>query len=530
MTDKSDKMPNIIVWTWMSSVLHLSGMELLIFAYIYSVSFDSVHRCHTTLGSMESWFGLTRQAISRRIQSLVDAGFLTKQTSVDTNSGFIKHNSYSVNMLRVTEMCEEADFDAYKNFIDSYGSVLKARFPSEVVSIDNYLETLIQWHETKDVRVCLTMKQISDILLSDDDASELQDIVKIVSAYKKVKPRASSTFVEKKKTAKQNTLFDDPPKKKRNSRSAMKMQWFEKKKAMSLDFVYTNLSGNEEILNAINNFLETDNGMNYNPDQWRQQLNNMYEYGITQDRILAGINTSYMNGYKSLYVHDRNEVDMRRKMKLIDEYTENEELKQLLTSWLFDVPKARSYSENQFKLVLGNLSDICPTDDDKINSVMQSYTNGYGALAYKQKFAEDCSAQEVDMSDKVNAIDKFIQDGYYYLVDGLCEALHVYISKTPNGRSMTIDTFNIVLNNLRLFCLNDSDKVSKVNLAIQNNYKYLATEDFAETKRLKSKLETRESAARSADHFRMSMVLAEMKKNPNNPKLKDVSIKAGEII
>lgn len=530
MADREEQMPNIIVWSWMSSALHLKGTELIIFAYIYNVSFDSIHRCYTTLASMEQWFGMTRQAVSRRIQNLVDSGYLTKQTNVE-NSGFVKHNSYSVNMANVTEACEASDFDTYKNFIDSYGSVLKSRFPNDAMKIDDYLETLIQWHRTKDVRVTLTMKEISDILLSDDVSDSISDIVGIVAQYKKPKPITKSSFVEKSAPKISRSLFDVQSKPKRNSKAALKKQWQDENRKMTVDFVVHNLGGNEEIISAVNRFLETDAGKNYTPDQWRQQLNNMYEYGITEDRILSGVNTSYMNGYKSLYVRDRNESDMRKKMKMIEDYVSSEcenntEIKELLLSYLFEVPKARSYSANQFKLILKDLSDLCPTIQDKIASVIYSYTHGYSALAYKASTSQDVS-DTVDIDEKHEAVENFIKSGYYYLTDGLAESLHTYIDTTQNGKSMSVDAFRIALENLRLYCLNDSDKVAKVKLAIQNDYKYFATEDYAETRKLRAKQEDRESAAHSADHFRMSRIFAELNSNPNNPKL--VGVEVGDL-
>ena len=67
--------------------------------------------------------------------------------------------------------------------------------------------------------------------------------------------------------------------------------------------------------------------------------------------------------------------------------------------------------------------------------------------------------------------------------------------------------------------------MNKVKLAIQNNSNKFATEDFEETRKIKGKLETRESKANSLDRARMQKVLMEKMKNPNNPKLRDVQYK-----
>ena len=274
MTAEKQKMPNIMIWSWMSSVLHLSCNELLIFAYIFSMSFDNIHRCYTTLNAMEDWFSLSRQAVSRRIQNMVDQELLTKQTLVD--SGFIKHNSYSVNMAKVTELCENSDYDTYKNFIESYGSALKQRFPADEIKIDNYLDSLIQWHEVKDTQVCLTMKQISDILLYEDAPDTITEVIELVSKQtKRVVPKVIKPPVSEPSITSDGSLFADiaPKKKPRLTRS---MQAQEDKRQMAVDFVVHNYSGNEEIIDAINEYLDTPEGKKFTPDQWRKQLNNMY--------------------------------------------------------------------------------------------------------------------------------------------------------------------------------------------------------------------------------------------------------------
>lgn len=519
MAGKKTSMPNIMVWSWMSA-LDLSGVELLIFAFIFSTSFDNVHRCYTSLTDMENWFGLTRQAVSRRIQSLVDKGYIIKYVTTQKEQSFIKHNSYSVNMANITDICSSCDDTIYDNFMTSYGNILKQKFPQDSSKIDDYIQKMCDWHHAKDVQVCITIKQLSDLMLAQDGV----DIVKALGIIDKVKdPKKASKkdFIEKTTTKKQNTLFDSP---KPKSRRTKKNEWDVEKQTMSTDFVYMRLKGNEEILTAIKQFLSTDAGRNYNPDQWHQQLENLYDYGITPERMLAGIKLSYMNGYRSLYLVDKSEIDMRKKMKLIEDYVanecdNNEELKDVLMSYIFEVPKGKSYSEKQFRLALEDLTDICPTTEEKLSSVKNSYAHSYASLAYRN--SNDEIPSEVDMDDKHRAVDKFISDGYYYMVDGLAEALHSYVN-TRNAKSMDINTFNIVLSNFRLFCLSDDDKLSKVLMAIQNNYKYLATEDYDETKKLKSKLETRQTMADSLDHARRSRVIAQKLRTPNDPRLKNV--------
>ena len=174
--------------------------------------------------------------------------------------------------------------------------------------------------------------------------------------------------------------------------------------------------------------------------------------------------------------------------------------------------------------ILFILNDICKTTEDKINSVKLSYTNSYSALAYVSASKNSDTDTCVDMDAKEVIIVNFITQGYYQLCDGLEQSLYEYIHETSSGRSMTATSFTNALDNLRLFCLEDTDKVSKVKAAIQNNSNKLATEDFEETRKLKARFETRQSMADSFDRSRKARVEMQKRKNPNDPRLKNIVV------
>ena len=208
--------------------------------------------------------------------------------------------------------------------------------------------------------------------------------------------------------------------------------------------------------------------------------------------MIEVVRISYMNNYRSLYIADKSEVDIDEKLKEIETYVkteadDNPELKELLTRYVMEVPKGKSYTHNQFKLALRNLSSLCPTTEQKIQSVEISYANSYAALAYPNSRTSTVIT-EVDTEKKKQLIDKFINDGYYFLVPELKRLLILYITECNSGMSMTASMFELCLKNLRLLCLNDQDKLTKVQLAIQNNSGKLATEDFDESRRIKAKL------------------------------------------
>ena len=510
----------------MRTVLGLAGTEILIFSYVYSQSFDSIHKCYTPLCEMEDWFGVTRQTISRIIDRMECKNYFIKETHQDTHNPMIKHNSYQVNMTTISELCENSDHDSYKNFLDSYSYVLKSNFPSCSGTIDSYLDSLLQWHRNKNISIKVTLNDLATILESNNGDCSISDIISNITKKKTDNKISLPTIKQSAQTKKSDKLFGEQKKK---STRTTKNEWLVTKQEMSKEFVFMRAGGNLDLLNALCDFLSTKNGQSYSPAQWENQLDNLYKYGRTVERMIEGVRNSFMNNYRALYIVDKSEIDIDKKLSEIDRYVSNngnnEELKKWLCLYVTEVPKGKSSTITQFKLMLENLDKICNTESEKVESVKVSYTNSYSALAYKTTSASsNTTIAETDMEAKETLIHEFIKTGYYQLCDGLEQSLLDYIHTTSNGMGMACNKFEIALNNLRLFCLEDDDKVNKVRFSILADKPYLATEDFEETRKLKARLETRETMATSMDRSRKLRVEQEKLKHPNDPRLKDVVV------
>jgi hypothetical protein len=172
------------------------------------------------------------------------------------------------------------------------------------------------------------------------------------------------------------------------------------------------------------------------------------------------------------------------------------------------------------------LHEICPTLDQKLKSAENSYIHSYNSLAYSNNnsFSNNSNnnTNAVDVDKKIEAIHKFIEDGCYYLCEGLEESLIEYASNTQAGSTMSYDDFCTNLSNFRLLCLDDKKKVDAIHTAIKNNYKTLILEDYQESKTLKSSGRTRDFVARCNDRSRKEDVLEELERHPNNPKLQGI--------
>ena len=137
---------------------------------------------------MENWFGITRQTISRNIDNLCAKGFVEKETLQDIVNPMIKHNSYKVCVPYITRLCENSDYDSYTNFLDSYGAILKQKFPEDSKTIDQYLESLSTWHKNKDIEVTITLNELAQIICSDsNEEHENYSIVNMLKDIRKNK-------------------------------------------------------------------------------------------------------------------------------------------------------------------------------------------------------------------------------------------------------------------------------------------------------------------------------------------------------
>lgn len=523
------------MWSWIREVLGLVGNELIIFSFIFSQTFDGTHKCYTNLSQMEDWFGITRQTISRNIESLSEKKYIIKRQCCndnDNDNAFIKHNHYYVNIDYITKLCEESDYDNYLNFLDSYRLILKQKFPEDSTKIDEYLKELSSWHQNKESEICITLNDLSKLLYTNNEQeNNISKMLGIIDKQKKDKKFAEKEYIEKDPSKRKEITpkrLIEKPKEKRKSKKAIHAEWDATKKEMSESFVFIHAGGDSELQNLLYSFLETQNGKSYTPVQWEQQLENLYRYGRTTDRMIEGVRNSFMNNYRSLYIHDKNEVDIDLKIAEIQKYVINEaednaELKEYLESYVIETPKGKSATIKQFRLKLTDLTRLCPTTQQKIDSVKLSYMNSYASLAYTSTLNNTPSdSPEIDMEEKKIAIKSFIESGCYYLKPDIEKYLTMYLENTSSGKSMTIDSFKIILDNIRLYCLDDNDKIAKLKAAIQNNSSKVATEDFAESNKIKAKFQTREGIAKSNDNNRKNDFVKEKRRNPNNPLIKDI--------
>ena len=142
---ESKYMPNFVVWEWMRTGLKLSGLSIMLFALIFSQSFDENHACNITLTAMERWFGVTRQTLSRNIEKLpcIKKGISKRNTEGELS---YSHNYYYVDMPAIMKICEKVGDTVYDDFMQAYEQILILKFPNDKTQIESYFKQIKSWH------------------------------------------------------------------------------------------------------------------------------------------------------------------------------------------------------------------------------------------------------------------------------------------------------------------------------------------------------------------------------------------------
>ena len=136
-------LPNFMIWGWMTSILHLSKQDLLLFAYLYAQSHDNIHYLSTCPTVIAEWFGMTRQTVIKHIESLP---CVEKLVSKEHTKGSYTFTYYRINMNELLKLVVCTDTYDYANFMKAYEKMLLLYFPEDKDCISAYIDNMINWH------------------------------------------------------------------------------------------------------------------------------------------------------------------------------------------------------------------------------------------------------------------------------------------------------------------------------------------------------------------------------------------------
>ena len=164
------EMPNFVIWSWMRTALQLSGSNLMLFAYIYSQSFDASHYVTTSLSCLAEWFGITRQTLSRNIDKLP---YIIKDNSCDHPAGFYNCCLYRVDMDAMLHDFSNGPDETYQEFLASYERLLILKFPDDKKTIEAYFKLFSEWHAGLSVEM---RKQIKPFITLGNKIKENEEV------------------------------------------------------------------------------------------------------------------------------------------------------------------------------------------------------------------------------------------------------------------------------------------------------------------------------------------------------------------
>lgn len=561
-TDKlhsAPQMPNFVVWNWMREALELSGTNLMIFAYVYSQSFDGVHYSTTSLSTMEKWFGITRQTISRNLERMP---YVKKLTYVNPEVNNFKYNYYRVDMEEILKICMNKGTSIYDDFMLSYKNILLLKFPEDDKEIDDYFDTMLNWHKLSNATYTVDFKTITtivDMLMNSSvpeeksfrsiietlsknnisqgyisDSEVLKDTVSPTDASEPP-PEISNTVEKPKVTGKfKATELFKPTKPKKESKQARLNRERAEMDAMTRDFVLTYADNNSELLDILDAYLDFRVTSFITPAQWSANLKLFRKVHKTVPEMISGATTALAAGYRKLayenqqtIIADNYKFERNNLVKeFVANYGEgNADLESVLLKYSEEVADRKNVTPNQFSVLLKNLHKLCPTTEQKLESVTNAYASGWSALAYANRF-NDCTTSSasntvIDKDKKLSIIDKFFTDGFYYLTPEIKELLIQYITETKSGRNMSANRFSLSLDFLRLHCPLEEHKITAIKEAILKDTEYLCREDFNDTKQAKKAYNSLENRAYNMDRNRKQTAHRYYMEHPTDPRFVD---------
>lgn len=347
----SSCMPNFVVYDWMRTGLNLTGLNIMLFALIFSQSFDENHSCAVTLTSMEKWFGITRQTLARNIEKLPCIHKAASKNNPDGSAYY--HKYYYVDMDEIMHTCEKVSDNAYNDFMTAYEQILKLKFPNDKSKIETYFAQIKQWHNSHNITDIDAVKSDAVVNLAVDAtinsdsyiktlfAEALQDVLdKINKATAHNTVNTSDNNINIPKTTESDivnnsdnvkntdnidtntveTQADDKPKrgrpikgkqlkemmstkskrtrKTKEEKELERAEEFKQCQLMASEFVAMYYDNDPTIIAAFDRFLDVKFDGKYTSKQFRSQLNALHAANYCVPELMVLIDASAASDYR----------------------------------------------------------------------------------------------------------------------------------------------------------------------------------------------------------------------------------------
>lgn len=551
------EMPNFVVWSWMRNGLKLSGIHIMLFAYIFSQSCDNEHSTNTSLSVLSEWFGISRQTLSRNIDNLP---YIIKSVSQDTRHGFYTHNCYRVDMLGLLTYFQNCDKEVYEEFLAAYKGLLILKFPEDKESIEEYFIDILNSASNLE-GIDKLMKTILISNMSVEKGTRFAPVLEAITTDGCIptviqEPVTKSNTTRKKGSGKKPADLGIKSKPVKTTRKTpeeklrQRNENIQKLQLLAANYVAMKVGNDAECLQLLNSYItdvlfyeeKTVNPMS--PNSFQTLLKELDAFKTLEDKLEA-IRTSIGHRYRGFCYVDKEKLSQKyfkqEQVELIHKHLEsfiekycssNEDLSDLLRDYVDEVFIPTGKSSRQFKLFLKKLEDANLSTENLYTVVSETYVNGWKRWSFEfpdhftanllNVESRKLSTPTVDMVEKEASVDTFFKEHYLYQNPEIKELLLQYIHETPNGQSMTVKEFVNKINYVIAHRYRIKDIVSCIKDAIALNLDNLCPVDFAIDKEIKQIHGSFEECLRIMDRERRRQCESERRRNPNDTRFKDM--------
>ena len=297
-----------------------------------------------------------------------------------------------------------------------------------------------------------------------------------------------------------------------------------KLKDEAISYVLQTADNNQELLELLYNYIEEvlfAKDTDYNVISFNQFKAMLFELGKIKDidYQIQMVRTAYTAKYRTLSYKTPDEIKKINKkytdnveaLKLIKQFSIDynyEGFEELLQSYWSEVWSESSRNLGQFKRMLQQLRDA-KLEPVKLYEVVESAythkwyswvfeTNNYAARRHSPFENMDLCLPENNpiptskstVEEREKAIDDMWKKYYLYMNTDLKDALLKYVREVPAGCVKTYNEVCECIDNLVHRRFTDSDMLSAVTTAIDNNYPELCRKDFEKEEKLKKQFRT----------------------------------------
>lgn len=352
----------------------------------------------------------------------------------------------------------------------------------------------------------------------------------------------------------------------------------------ALNYVLTKEDNNQELLELL--YLYIDNSVfctsgisaRISVDLFVAQMNDLKKYHSLEDRIDSAGRAAH-GKYQSLVYEQKCAIEAKNRIydnkqkipKVIETFLSKFEedttkTKELLNDYWETVCVPRNLTYKQFELLLKELTDKGLTYEQIHNTIEATYSHNYsswvkdymgestgstlarnrrnwadgiivdenmttskfygdresGRKSMSEMFNDSNNTKDELLEEREKAVTDMFNKYYFYQYPELKETLLRYVRETPIAKTMTYRDMCEAIEYMVIHQVDVKSMLSAIEVAINNNYKKLGLPDNSKEVTLKKRYGSMEKAAQMFLRIRAEECEQEKKRNPNDPRFKDM--------